>query len=424
MDHSATRQRSAPDVTVSGTPAPQPRADRQRRPSRVGGARAWAVTAMLMVLMMINFADKAVLGLAATSIKAEFGLTAQQYGTISSAFFLLFSISALVVGHLADRFNTRTVSLVLALIWSAAMLPVIGPAGFTVILISRIVLGAAEGPAFGVAQHAVHKWFADADRSVPSALLTIATYLGVIVGAPALTWMIVNHGWRSAFVLVAVVGAIWSVVRLIVGRDGPADPRHRDGWRACGSDRASPLRDGPAAGSHRDQQLHHVAWLRRAVPRVSGDLRREAAPHACGTEDRRRSGRPLRVHRGDDRHVAAHSRLLPARQDLETSPGVMETLRDLSLDKHIPDTPVLWFHGIWDELIPPTKVVLPLVRKYWQAGADLRFVTIPLPEHVTNAAVGWMPAQAWISAVLRGASPGPRFKLDYPAPLPNGFPRT
>ncbi|NED64788.1 MFS transporter, partial [Streptomyces sp. SID10244] len=54
---------------------------------------------MLMVLMMINFADKAVLGLAATSIRAEFGLTAAQYGIISSAFFLLFSISALVVGH-------------------------------------------------------------------------------------------------------------------------------------------------------------------------------------------------------------------------------------------------------------------------------------------------------------------------------------
>lgn len=109
---------------------------------------------------------------------------------------------------------------------------------------------------------------------------------------------------------------------------------------------------------------------------------------------------------------------------LEKAPGVMPLLRELSLDKHIPDTPVLWFHGIWDELIPPSTVVLPVVRKYWQAGADLRFVTLPLPEHVTNAAVGWVPAQAWISAVLRGASPGPKFKLDYPAPLPEGFPGT
>ncbi|GAB91360.1 putative major facilitator superfamily transporter [Gordonia rhizosphera NBRC 16068] len=189
----------------------------------IGGIRAWVITVMLMVLMMINFADKAVLGLAATSIRAEFGLTAQQYGTISSAFFLLFSISALVVGHLADRFSTRKVLIVLALIWSAAMLPVIGPAGFTVILLSRVVLGAAEGPAFGVAQHAVQKWFKDADRSMPTAWLTLASPLGVIVGAPVLAWLIATHGWRSAFVAVAVVGVVWSALWLVIGRDGPID---------------------------------------------------------------------------------------------------------------------------------------------------------------------------------------------------------
>lgn len=108
---------------------------------------------------------------------------------------------------------------------------------------------------------------------------------------------------------------------------------------------------------------------------------------------------------------------------LKTSPEVMKVLRDNSLDKHIPDSPLLWFHGIWDELIPPS-VVIPTVRKYWKAGADLRFITSPLPEHVTNAVAGWYPAQVWISAVLRGLSPGPKFMLDYPAPLPKGFPGT
>lgn len=199
-----------------------------RRGRSIGGRRAWVITAMLMVFMMINFADKAVLGLAATSIREEFGLTASQYGTISSAFFLLFSISALVVGHLADRFSTKKVLLVLALIWSIAMLPVIGPAGFMVILMSRVVLGAAEGPAFGVAQHAVHKWFDDAGRSIPTALLSTATSVGVIIGAPVLSWVIDAHGWRSAFLLVAAIGAIWCVAWLFIGREGPVDLHEAD----------------------------------------------------------------------------------------------------------------------------------------------------------------------------------------------------
>src|SRR5690606_16144143 len=106
---------------------------------------------------------------------------------------------------------------------------------------------------------------------------------------------------------------------------------------------------------------------------------------------------------------------------LETTPEVMRVLREISLDKHVPDSPLLWFHGIWDELIP-ASVVVPTAKKYWRQGADLRFITSPLPEHIVNAAVDWFPAQAWVSAVLRGLSPGPRFMLDYPAPLPPGFP--
>ncbi|MEV6770753.1 lipase family protein [Nocardia sp. NPDC051030] len=107
-------------------------------------------------------------------------------------------------------------------------------------------------------------------------------------------------------------------------------------------------------------------------------------------------------------------------KSLETSPEVLKVLRDNSLGHHIPDTPVLWWHGMWDELIPPS-IVLPTVNSYWDRGADLRFYTVPLPEHLINAVTGWLPAVAWTSAVLRGLSPGPKFKADY-RPLPAGFP--
>ncbi|PXX61051.1 secretory lipase [Nocardia tenerifensis] len=100
---------------------------------------------------------------------------------------------------------------------------------------------------------------------------------------------------------------------------------------------------------------------------------------------------------------------------LENAPGVMQVLREQSLGQHIPDSPIFWFHGIWDELIP-ASVVLPVVNDYWNRGADLRFYTMPLPEHVVNAGAGWPPAVAWISAVLRGLPPGPRFKADFQLP--------
>ncbi|MFI6172216.1 lipase family protein [Nocardia sp. NPDC051052] len=100
---------------------------------------------------------------------------------------------------------------------------------------------------------------------------------------------------------------------------------------------------------------------------------------------------------------------------LENAPGVMRVLQEQSLGQHIPDSPIFWYHGIWDELIP-ASVVLPAVNDYWNRGADLRFYTMPLPEHVVNAVAVWPPAVAWISAVLRGLPPGPRFKADFQLP--------
>ncbi|MFE3987843.1 lipase family protein [Nocardia tengchongensis] len=105
---------------------------------------------------------------------------------------------------------------------------------------------------------------------------------------------------------------------------------------------------------------------------------------------------------------------------LEALPEFANVLADNSIGHHIPDIPLLWWHGMWDELIPPS-IILPTVDDYWNRGANLRFYTVPAPEHIVNAVLGWILATAWTSAILRGLPPGPTFKADY-QPLPPGFP--
>lgn len=186
-----------------------------------GGRRAWVITGMLLLLMMINFADKAVLGLAATEMKAEIGLTESQYGTVSGAFFLLFSLSALAVGFLADRFPAKRLLLWMALLWTVSIVPLLGTVSFGILLASRVFLGAAEGPTFGVANHAVQKWFHDQDRNLPVAVLNLGATLGVVIAAPGLTWVIAEFGWRASFATVGVIGLVWALGWLAIGKEGP-----------------------------------------------------------------------------------------------------------------------------------------------------------------------------------------------------------
>ena len=177
----------------------------------------------LFFFLAINFADKALMGLAAEPIMRELGLTHTQFGRIAASFFLLFSLSSLLVGLLSDRVKTRWLLLAMALVWSVSQAPLLLAAVPTTLVMSRILLGASEGPAYPVAIHSLYKWFPDAERTLPTALLTIGAAFGAGLIAPVITAIIVNFGWRAAFLALAVVGLVWSAIWLAIGREGPLE---------------------------------------------------------------------------------------------------------------------------------------------------------------------------------------------------------
>src|SRR5579872_6792723 len=182
---------------------------------------AWRITFLLFLFMLLNFADKIVVGLAGVPIMTDLKLEPQQFGLLGSAFFFLFSISAVAVGFLANRVATRWVLLALALIWALTQLPMIGEVSFMTLLVCRVILGAGEGPAGSVAAHAIYKWFPDEKRTLPTAVLSQGSAFGVILAVPALNWLIVHHNWHYAFGALGVVGLLWVVAWLLLGKEGP-----------------------------------------------------------------------------------------------------------------------------------------------------------------------------------------------------------
>lgn len=187
---------------------------------------AWTITFLLFLFMLVNFADKIVVGLAGVPIMTDLKLEPEQFGLLGSSFFFLFSISAIVVGFIVNKVPTRWVLLVLAVIWAVAQFPMVGTVGFTTLLICRIILGAGEGPAFSVAAHAVYKWFPDEKRTLPTAILSQGSAFGVILAVPALNWIIVNYSWHYAFGALGIVGLMWVAAWLALGKEGPLESTH------------------------------------------------------------------------------------------------------------------------------------------------------------------------------------------------------
>jgi MFS transporter, ACS family, D-galactonate transporter len=191
--------------------------------SRRSPRRAWTAVVLVFLFMLINYADKAVIGLSSGQIMSELGLTHTQFGMLGSAFFLLFSLSGVVVGFLANRIRTKTLMLAMSIVWSAALLPMVRVSGFAALVGSRVILGAAEGPAFPVVMHAVYKWFGNRRRALPSSVVASGAAFGAGIVAPLVTWIIQRHGWHSAVGVLGLAGLTWALLWAIVGREGSAD---------------------------------------------------------------------------------------------------------------------------------------------------------------------------------------------------------
>jgi ACS family D-galactonate transporter-like MFS transporter len=181
---------------------------------------AWGMTTLLFLFMLINFADKVVVGLAGQPIMKDLGLTPEQFGDIGSAFFLLFAVSAIVVGFISNRVQSKRMLLAMAIIWSLVQFPMLGTVSLEVLIACRIVLGAGEGPAAPVATHAIYKWFPDQLRGLPTAIIAQGSAFGVIIAVPLLNRLIERYSWHWAFGALGIVGLLWSVAWLIFGREG------------------------------------------------------------------------------------------------------------------------------------------------------------------------------------------------------------
>ncbi|BAN27592.1 MFS transporter [Caballeronia insecticola] len=186
---------------------------------------AWTMTLLLTGLALINFLDKIVLGLVAVPLTAELKLSPEKFGVVAGSFFWLFSLSTVLVGFLSNRFQTRWLLLAMGLSWAVLQLPQAWATSALGLLVCRVILGAAEGPAFPVSVHALYKWFPDRKRNLPVAIINQGAACGMLLAGLLIPLVTREWGWRMNFFLLGAIGAVWSVLWACFGREGTLGAR-------------------------------------------------------------------------------------------------------------------------------------------------------------------------------------------------------
>lgn len=188
---------------------------------------AWLITAMMLCFMLVNFLDKVVLGMVAVPLMAELHLSPARFGLVAGAFYWFFSLSTVLVGLIVDRIATRWLLLVMGIGWACLQIPIAFAGGVASIIICRVLLGIAEGPAFPVSVHAVYKWFPDDRRNLPVAVIAQGAGLGLVLAGFLIPAISAHWGWRANFIVLAAAGTAWSLMWVCFGSEGTL----RDGAR-------------------------------------------------------------------------------------------------------------------------------------------------------------------------------------------------
>jgi MFS transporter, ACS family, hexuronate transporter len=198
----------------------------------------WLILFAIFVLAVINFADKTVTGLAAIPIMEDLNLDYEQWGLVGSSFFWLFSIAGMVGAGLSDRIGTGKMLMIMAIIWTFAQSMIFFVASLPLLILTRVMLGAGEGPFFATAVSHLSKWFPPESRGFALSILNLGNTIGKAVSVPILVLLIATLGWRETFVILGVISFIFVLFWLWLGRLKPPLPvdevetvREKINWR-------------------------------------------------------------------------------------------------------------------------------------------------------------------------------------------------
>lgn len=185
-----------------------------KAPTRVPFRRGW-IYLLMITLVMINYMDRAVVGIVAKTLAAEFHLSPVQLGYLFSSFLWTYVVCVLPVGILLDRYNSRSVMSAGITLWSLAIAATAGAWNFTSLIVTRLVMGAGEATSIPACSRIVREWMPASERGVATTVFSAGGFIGPAIGAVLIAALTTLWGWRGAFLVLAVLGFIWLACNLI-----------------------------------------------------------------------------------------------------------------------------------------------------------------------------------------------------------------
>lgn len=205
--------------------APASTPARRRTP---GGNLRWGIAILLGIGIVINYIDRVNISVATKPLEGEFHLSSGQMGIILSSYLWSYALLQIPVGALLDKVGIKWLMRVGTVLWTIATFMTAIVSGLGLIILSRVLLGIAEAPAFPGASKATGYWFPLGERGLATSSFDAAAKFSNVIGVPLVAAAVTVWGWRAGFYLTGILSLIYVILFWLFYRN-PSKAQHLSG---------------------------------------------------------------------------------------------------------------------------------------------------------------------------------------------------
>ena len=187
-------------------------ATKPTRSASVAGATTALV--LLTALNFVNYIDRYILPGVQEQIKGEFHLTDEHIGTLTFWFMIAYMATSPITGWLGDRFPRKPMIVVAALFWSGINFFTASVNSYDSLNLRHAALGIGEA-SFGIfAPALLSDFYPPEQRNRVLTIFNVAIPVGAALGYLVGGVVGEHYGWRHAFIVSAIPGAIIALLIL------------------------------------------------------------------------------------------------------------------------------------------------------------------------------------------------------------------
>lgn len=198
------------------------------------GAKAYRTYVLnaLLLIYVLNFLDRGLLGIVSEPLMNDLKITDGQFGLLTGiGFALLYSLVGIPLAHLAETRSRVVIMGVCIVLWSAATAgsglaqdaSILGVAlsGFAVLFIMRVLVGIGEAGCTPPANSLIADYYPPAKRSTALGYYAMGVTGGTLAANLVGGQIAAAFDWRTAFYVVGAAGVVLAFIFVLTVKEPP-----------------------------------------------------------------------------------------------------------------------------------------------------------------------------------------------------------